>query len=306
MARLAGAWLLTWLALGPGSGAVAADDDLIARGEYVFHAAGCFACHTDEKGGGERLAGGRPLVTPLGTFYAPNITSDPTHGIGRWSEADFVRALTQGLAPDGSPYYPAFPYTAYAGMRAEDLRALWAYLRGVPAVARPNRPHELPWYLRWRVVNWPWRWLYFTPGAFAEDPTRDPVWNRGAYIARALSHCGECHTPRNLLGGLDPGRHYAGASEGPQGGAVPNITPDRDTGIGRWRVADLAYFLSSGATPDGDYTGGLMAEVVEHGTAHLTESDRLAVATYVRSLPPIHNPVTRADRRKSKSRGEFE
>jgi mono/diheme cytochrome c family protein len=271
----------------------------------VFRAAGCLACHTEEDGGAP-LAGGRALVTPLGTFYSPNITPDPTHGIGRWTERDFARALGEGLAPDGSPYYPAFPYTAYTRMRGEDVQALWAYLRTVPPVARPNRTHALPWYLGWRVVNWPWRWLYFRPGTFQDDPARDPVWNQGAYLAEALGHCGECHTPRDALGGLDEDLRYAGAAAGPEGEAVPNITPDRDTGIGRWRVDDLAYFLSTGATPSGDYAGGLMAEVVEHGTSHLGEADRTALATYVLSLPPVANPVGGGARKEKKARGEFE
>ena len=282
------------------------DPGLLARGEYVFRAAGCLACHTDDKGNGAPLAGGRAIATPFGTFYTPNITPDREQGIGRWSEADFVRAVTEGSAPDGSPYYPAFPYTAYTRMRPEDVRALWAYLKSVPPATRPNRPHELPAYMRPRVVNWVWRRLYFRPGAYRDDPSRGAQWNRGAYLAEAMVHCGECHTPRDSLGGLEASLSYAGTAAGPEGAAVPNITPDRQTGIGRWRTDDLAYFLETGATPKGDYTGGLMADVIEQGTRFLTEADRKAIATYVLSLPPVHNPVTRADRRGSKPRGEFD
>lgn len=290
--------LLLW------AGPVAGSD--AARGEYVFRAAGCYACHTDEDGGGAALAGGPALRTPLGTFYAPNITPDPVHGIGRWSEQDFERALTQGIAPGGSPYYPAFPYTAYTRMRSEDLRALWAYLRAVPAAAQPSRPHELPWPLGYRWVVWGWRWLYFEPGPLRGDPARGPAWNRGAYLVEAMAHCAECHTPRDWLGGLRDRMRYAGATEGPEGGAVPNITPDRETGIGRWRADDLAYYLATGATPSGDYAGGAMAEVIDHGTRHLDEADRLAIASYILALPPVHNAVSRSARKASAPRGEFE
>ena len=300
------ALLATCLCLSSSAASAVDDPGAIARGEYVFHAAGCLACHTDEEGKGAPLAGGRALVTPHGTFYTPNITLDPEHGIGRWSEADFVRAVTEGIAPAGSPYYPAFPYTAYTRMRREDVQALWAYLQSVPPAARPNRPHELPAYLQSRVVNWVWRGLYFRPGAYQDNPARGGEWNRGAYLAEAMAHCGECHTPRDSLGGLEAGKRYAGTAQGPEGAVVPNITPDRQSGIGRWRTDDLAYFLESGATPGGDYTGGLMADVIEHGTRHLTEADRQAIAAYVLSLPPVENTLKRADRKRSKRRGELE
>ncbi len=299
-------WLLVACLALPAAASSAADPTLIARGEYVFRASGCLACHTDEEGGGAPLAGGRALVTPLGTFYSPNITSDPEHGLGRWSADHFARALTEGIAPDGSPYYPSFPYTSYTRMRPEDVRALWAYLRSVAPAPTPDRPHDLPFYLRGRAVNWVWRTFYFTPGPLPEDSSRSAEWNRGAYLAEAMAHCGECHTPRDALGGLDLERRYAGSAQGPEGAAVPNITPDRKTGIGRWRADDLAYYLASGATPSGDYAGGLMAEVIEHGTRHLTEADRAAIATYVLSLPAIENAVGRKERKEKKPRGEFE
>jgi mono/diheme cytochrome c family protein len=292
--------------LGAAGAAASSDGDPVARGEHVFRAAGCYSCHTDEEGRGAPLAGGRRLATPLGTFYSPNITPDARHGIGRWSERDFERALTEGIAPDGSPYYPTFPYTAYTRMRREDVHALWAYLRTVPAAPAPDRAHELPWFLRLRAVNWVWRVLYFEPGPLAEDPSRGEAWNRGAYLAQAMAHCGECHTPRDALGGPDPRMRYAGVAVGPDGGVVPNITPDPETGIGRWRADDLSYFLATGATPAGDYAGGLMGEVIEHGTRYLGESDRLAIATYVLSLPAIRNPLARPEHTRPKPRGEFE
>jgi mono/diheme cytochrome c family protein len=242
----------------------------------------------------------------MGTFYGPNITPDPGHGVGRWTEADFLRALGEGVAPDGSPYYPVFPYTAYTRMRADDARALWAYLASLPPVAEPDRQHDLPWYLRWRTVVHAWRWLHFQRGEWRDDPGRPPEWNRGAYLAEGMAHCGECHTPRDRLGGLDLSRRYAGTREGPEGAPAPNITPDRETGIGRWRVGDLADFLSTGATPGGDFTGGLMAEVVKEGTRHLTEGDRMAIGTYVLSLPAVSNRLERRERPRDTRRGEFE
>jgi mono/diheme cytochrome c family protein len=271
---------------------------LVARGRYLYHAAGCENCHTDRRHKGAPLAGGRRLATPFGVFYAPNITPDPEHGIGRWREEDFLRALREGISPRGEHYYPVFPYTSYTRMTDEDLRALWAYLRGVPPVAQPNRPHELPWYLGFRPLIAVWKWLYFTPGPWRPDPTRPPVWNRGAYLVEAVGHCGECHTPRNFLGGLRSDLHLAGTASGPEGGVVPNITPDRATGIGRWRRAELAYYFETGMTPDGDFAGDQMAEVIEYGLSRLSQEDRLAMADYLLSLPPIAHAVRKPKKKK--------
>ncbi len=302
-----------WLSGGCWAGALllvaaavqAADAERIARGEYILRAAGCVACHTDADNDGLFLAGGRRFETAFGTFYSPNITPDPVHGIGAWTEAEFVRALAQGVAPDGSHYYPVFPYTSYTRMRPEDMRLLWAYMTTVEPVASPNKPHQVPWYLAWRAVNRGWKLLNFEAGPFRGQPARGTAWNRGAYLAEALGHCGECHTPRDSLGGLDREMHYAGTREGPDGEVVPNITPHRDTGIGRWSLDDLSYFLESGGTPDGDYTGSLMAEVIDENLAHLTAVDRLAVAVYLRSLPPIEHRVRKSARKKRPSAGEF-
>ncbi len=266
----------------------------LARGEYIYRIAGCEHCHTDREAKGARLAGGRKLETPLGTFYAPNITPDPVHGIGRWSEADFVRALRAGVSPAGEHYYPTFPYTAYTLLSDDDVRALRAYLFAQPPVAQPNRAHELPWYLRWRAVLLGWKWLFFERGPFQPDTGQSAAWNRGAYLARAAAHCNECHTPRNALGGLRRGMYLAGTSEGPEGGVVPNITPDKKTGIGRWSRSDLMQYLETGMTPDGDFAGGLMAELIDHGLKHLTPQDRGALVDYLRALPPIEHAVRKA------------
>ncbi len=285
------------VALLTGSGSdvlsAATSEDIVRRGAYLSRAAGCASCHTDRDPDGPLLAGGRALKTPFGTFYAPNITPDPKHGIGRWSDEDFVRALARGVSPRGSHYYPAFPYTAYTRIRREDLLALKAYLLTVPAIARPNREHELRWYVRWRTLLGIWKWFFFTPGEFRPEADRSDEWNRGAYLATALGHCEECHTPRDAFGALDKDQRYAGTRDGPEGERVPNITPDRTTGIGRWREDDIAYFLETGATPEGDYAGSLMAEVVDDSTSQLSAPDRKAIALYLRSLPAIEHAVQR-------------
>ncbi len=287
----AGAGAVLALALLALSAPARADGGPVARGEYVFRAAGCEGCHTDAKRKGPALAGGRALKTPFGTFYGPNITPDPVHGIGGWSAADFVRAMRDGVAPDGSHYYPAFPYTSFTRMSDRDLADLWAYLSSVPPAARPSRPHEVQLPFSWRFLLTFWKWLNFAPGPLRPDATRPPEWNRGAYLVEALGHCGECHTPRDRLGGLDRARAYAGAGDGPEGESVPNITPDAETGIGDWQADDVVLLLKTGIMLDGDVVGSLMAEVVEHSTSRLGDGDLQAIALYLRSLAPIRNRI---------------
>ncbi len=258
-----------------------------SRGEYVFHAGGCFSCHTDVKQGGAPLAGGPPLKTPFGTFYAPNITPDPVYGIGRWSDADFLRALREGLSPKGEHYYPVFPYTTYTKVSDRDLLDLKAYLFSRPAVARPSRPHEIRFPFGWRFLLGPWKWLNFREGRFRPDPERPEAWNRGAYLVEALAHCGECHTPRNFLGGLDRSRWVAGSRDGAPGEVAPDITPHKGQGIGEWTPNDLALLLRIGITPDGSPITGAMRLVVEHSTSKLTPADRVAIAAYLFALPPL-------------------
>jgi mono/diheme cytochrome c family protein len=249
------------------------------------------------------LAGGRAFNTPFGSFFSPNITPHPDYGIGNWSDAQFVQALSEGVAPDGSHYYPVFPYPSYTLMQTEDLLALKAYLFSLPAVAQPNKAHDLPWYMSYRLLNWVWNLVYFEQGSYQQSPNHSTQWNRGAYLSLAMAHCAECHTPRNVLGALDHEQFNAGARDGPEDEVIPNITPHKKTGIGRWSEDDLVYFLETGATPSGDYTGGLMAEVIDEGLSHLTEQDLRAIAHYVLSLTPIDNAIKR---RKKKRRGEFD
>lgn len=273
------------LLLGVCAAAGAAEPTAVERGKYLFHAALCEVCHTAEDG--KFLAGGRPLPSPFGTFYSPNITPDPRTGIGAWSEEEFVRALRDGVAPDGRHYYPAFPYTAYTRLRRQDMLAIKAYLDTVEPIDQPNRDHDLSWYASWRKPIGLWKWLYFEPGEFQPDPARDAAWNRGAYLAKAAAHCAECHTPRNILGALDPDLRYSGAKDGPEGETTPNITPHKKQGIGTWTVSMLSFYLEIGMDPKGDFAGSLMAKVIDKGTGKLTAEDRDAIATYLLSLPAI-------------------
>ncbi len=265
--------------------------DDAARGRYLVAAGGCLTCHTDRAANGPPFAGGARLATPFGDFYPPNITPHPRHGIGAWSEADFARAMRDGVAPDGAHYFPAFPYTSYTLVRDVDLAAMYAFLMSLPPVDRRNRPHEIRFPFGWRFLQTFWKLLFFEPGPFGSDPDRSAEWNRGAYLVRALAHCGECHTPRNALGAVMGERRLAGAADGPEGEAVPNITPHDETGIGAWSAEDLATYLSIGMDPDGDFAGSLMADVIAHGTGALAAADLAAIAVYLRSLPPIENRV---------------
>lgn len=268
-----------------------AAEDVMRQGEYLFRAAGCANCHTDEKNKGTPLAGGRALKTPFGTFYSPNITPDPETGIGRWSEADFVRALREGIDDEGNHLYPAFPYTSYTQFTDTDLRAIKTYLFSQKPVRQANKEHELPWYFRSRASLSIWKILFFKPGAFQPQPDQSAAWNRGAYLATAIAHCGECHTPRNFLGGFKNSQYFAGNHDGVDGADVPNITPDKKTGIGKWSQSDLVEYLETGAMPDGDYAGDAMAEVIDNSLSRLTKDDRKAIAVYVMSLPSVESAV---------------
>lgn len=289
MRRLGRLALALWAAAA--AAPAAAQSDAAARGEYLLRAAGGCACHTDVERDGPFLAGGRPLKTPFGVFYSPNITPDPATGIGGWSDADLVRAMRDGVGPGGAHYFPAFPYPAFTGITDTDLRDLKAYLDTVAPVRRENTPHDVPFPFGWRATVGPWKWLFFERGPFEARPDRSETWNRGAYLATALAHCGECHTPRNVLGGLERDMWLAGTEDGPEGELAPNITPDDETGIGDWSENDVAYLLKTGFKPNFDNVQGAMAEAVEHGYKYLTDADRAAIAAYVMSLPPIEHQV---------------
>lgn len=278
----------------PSAAPAAAGPPSAERGERVLFASGGCSCHTnypDEGADAPRLAGGRALATPFGAFYSTNITPHRETGIGAWSDDDFVRAMTEGLAPDGSHYFPVFPYPSFASMTRRDLLDLKAYLFSLPAVERKNLPPDALPPFRWRMSVAGWKALNFDPKPFAPDPAKSDAWNRGAYLVNGPAHCGECHTPRTLTGGLDRSMWLAGSRDGPEGELAPNVTPHEGTGIGDWSKVDLAWYLETGIKPDGDDTQGLMAEMIEHGYSKLPRADRRAIAEYLRSLPPIRNRV---------------
>lgn len=279
------AWLAT------AAGAQTGPPDAVARGEYVFRAAAGCSCHTDVPNDGPALAGGRAIETPFGVFYSPNITPDPETGIGGWSEDDFLRAMTEGVSPSGQHYFPVFPYTSYARMTDADLEDLWAYLSAQQPVERANREHDVWWPVSWRPMLYFWKWWYLEPDTAIADASRSEQWNRGAYLVNGAAHCGECHTPRTWLGGPDTAMALAGTAEGPEGELAPNITPDPETGIGRWHPADLTWLLETGLLPDGDSVQDSMAEAIDQGYRFLTAEDRQAIAEYILSLPPVDHAV---------------
>jgi mono/diheme cytochrome c family protein len=252
------------------------------RGEYLAKAGGCVGCHTEAKDKATPFAGGRALVTPFGTFYGPNITPHPVAGIGRWSEADFMKALRLGVRPDGAHYFPSFPYPSFTKIVDADLKDLWAYLRSLPPSSVASRPHDLRFPFGFRFPLWGWKWLFFMPGPFVPHPARSAQLNRGAYLTDALGHCGECHTPRNFLGGPKKSRYLAGAKL-PDGAAAPNLTPTR---LKKVDDKDLKDFLKFGQTPDGDVVAETMGEVIRNTTSQLTPQDLDALVAYLRSVPP--------------------
>lgn len=287
MRRLAPA-LVVLAGFGCASLAAAAGDP--RRGEYVARLGGCHSCHTDPKKKDAPLAGGIELSSPYGTFYVPNITPDRETGIGRWSERDFIRAMTEGVAPDESHYYPAFPFTYYTRMRRQDLLDLKAYLDAARPVRNAVRPHDLRFPYKYRFVLGAWKWLFFRPGEFKADPVKSASWNRGAYLVTGPAHCGECHTKRNFLGATDDRHALAGARNGPDGKSVPNITPHPKDGIGLWSAADLVNFLKTGDVPFGETTGAPMDGVIADNTSRWTDGDLKATVEYLLSLPQRRSP----------------
>ena len=239
----------------------------------------------------EKLAGGRPLTTPFGTFYSPNITPDPDTGIGRWADAQFLRALRDGVRPDGANYFPVFPYPSFTGITDSNALAMKAYLFSLPPVHQQNRPHDVPFPISLRWLQTGWELLFFTPGPFQPAPDRSVAYNRGAYLVTALAHCGECHTPRNLLGATQLGQQLAATPDGPDGQLVPNITPDPTTGIGRWDKDDVVELLRTGATPEQSRVKGAMREVIEDGLKYLSEDDLEAIGDYLFAQPDIVRDV---------------
>lgn len=255
-----------------------------AKGELVFWAAGCASCHmaAEAKGAAELvLSGGQRFPSAFGTFVAPNISQDPEHGIGKWSLLDLANAITRGVSPKGEHYYPALPYASYAKMEMQDVADLYAFMKTLPADPTPSQPHELAFPFSMRETLGLWKLLFLSKD-WVLPGNLTPTAARGRYIAEALAHCGECHTPRNMLGGLDTSRWLGGAPNPSGDGKVPNITPDKL----KWAAADIVQYLTTGFTPEFDVVGGHMAHVVEN-MGRLPESDRLAVAEYILAVPSV-------------------
>jgi mono/diheme cytochrome c family protein len=291
---LAAVWILTLPAVVPAS-ALPPHTPNLANGETMFNIGGCSSCHAlpntnPEKVDRKRLGGGLALKSPFGVFYAPNISSDPKDGIGGWSEANFVTALWKGTSNYGSNLYPAFPYTSYRYMRLDDIRDLFAYLKTLPPVQGKSRRHELLFPFNERRLLGIWKVLFLGEGTFAADPAKSAQYNRGAYLVNGPGHCAECHSPRDLLGGIVESQRFAGGPAPDGNGWVPNITPvGLQGGDETWSEKDIASFLDGGMTPSGDFAGGTMAEVIRN-TALLSAEDRAAMAAYVAALPPRQGP----------------
>ncbi len=250
------------------------------RGAYIYRLAGCDSCHT-RSDQGRPLAGGLKMETPFGIFYTPNISPDPVYGIGGWTGQQFLRAMKQGVSPDGEHYYPAFPYTSYTRMSDRDLLDLKAWLDSQPPVAQPSKGHQLEFPFSWRSGLGLWKWFNFEPETFRPDSRRSALWNRGAYIVRGPGHCGECHTPRNLLGGLIDDSDLGGNRQGPEGEQVPALRGVDSSDFQRWQPADIVFSLEAGMKPDGDFFSGSMGHVIENSTSGLREEDLRAIAEYL-------------------------
>lgn len=279
-------WLLTKPQVVQAGPLTARSPDL-ANGATMFHAGGCAECHAtpgaDDK---TRLGGGLALHSPFGTFNVPNISPDSKHGIGAWTEAQFLNAVLRGTSPTGEHLYPAFPYGSYAHMRVDDVRDLFAYLRTLPPVESDVPAHALRFPFNVRRGVGLWKLLFFHDQPFTPDSSRSEAWNRGAYLVNGPAHCAECHSPRNFFGAIVESQRFAGGPNPEGRGWIPNITPK---GIGDWSDKDVAEMLDSGLTPDGDSVGSSMTAVVR-STAQLSSDDRMAIAIYIKSLPPRDGP----------------
>jgi mono/diheme cytochrome c family protein len=253
----------------------------VARGAYLARASGCIACHTNVEADGPALAGGAPLKTQFGTFYAPNLTTDKEFGIGNWSLEEFATALRHGTSPEGEPYYPAFPYDFYTKLSDQDISDLWAAFQTVPPVNQASTPHELNFPFNVRDGLTLWQTMFFEAERYTPAEGKNDQFNRGKYLVESAAHCAACHSPRNLFGALDKDQSFSGTKSMLEGeGSIPAITPDALKAAG-WTQSDLSYALKSGIKADGDVFGGSMGEVVRDGTAFLQKQDLDAIAYYL-------------------------
>ncbi len=280
------AGIVTWLATGPHLPArtLANPDGDPQRGEMVLRLGGCVACHTDTANDGPFLAGGPPIKTQFGVFYGPNITPDEANGIGSWTLQDFAKALTHGVGPDGTHYYPVFPYDSYALMTNRDIVDLWAYIQTVEPQSVEAPEHKVGFPYSFRPILAAWQTLFVEAGPFQPDPNRDELWNRGAYIINGPGHCVACHTPRNVFGARNQSRHLEGSDSGPDGEKIPAITQAALDERG-YSTSDVVFSLQTTITPDGDSLGGSMGEVISESLDHLDQPDLEAIATYLMNHP---------------------
>ncbi|MGF6811125.1 mono/diheme cytochrome c family protein [Paraburkholderia sp. Clong3] len=266
----------------------AADQTLVQRGAYLAQLGDCAACHTAPKG--KPFAGGLPMNTPMGRIYVTNITPDARTGIGGYTEADFARALREGVAKDGHNLYPAMPYPSYAKVNDDDVKALYAFfMHGVAPVQQANRESDIKWPLNMR---WPlmfWNMAFLEKGAYRDKPGKDVAWNRGAYLVQGLGHCGSCHTPRGVAfqeSALDESGSAFLSGALLDGWFASNLTGEHNTGLGRWSDEDLRTFLKTGANRHASAFGA-MTSVINNSTQAMSDQDVAAVSTYLKSLPPV-------------------
>jgi mono/diheme cytochrome c family protein len=288
VAGVAGLGIFWWLTIPAAvpAGALPAHTPDLANGLTTFNAGGCSSCHAvPGQPDRTRLGGGLAIPSPFGTFHVPNISLDPVDGIGRWTEADFVSALIKGTSPVGTHYFPAFPYTSYQHAKVEDIRDLFAWLKTQAPVSGKARDHDVPFPFNIRRTLGGWKFLFLDGKPFQPDASKSAAWNRGAYLVNGPGHCAECHSPRNFLGGIVERQRFAGGPAPGGDGWIPNITQQA---LRDWSEKDIAEMLESGITPD-DKVSGEMAEVVRN-TSQLSAEDRAAMATYIKSLPPVEGP----------------
>lgn len=273
----------------PTPAAAAGSSNLVKRGEYLARAGDCAACHTADKA--RPFAGGLLINTPFGTIVTPNITPDPDTGIGQWSDADFLRAMHEGIGKGGERLYPAFPYAEYTKITDQDVLAIRAYLNTLTPIHFTPPPNTLkfPFNQRWLMVFW--NMFNFDEGRFVPDSKQSTEWNRGAYLVEGLAHCGACHTPRNFTQGLKASSRFSGALQA--GWHAYNITSDKNSGVGNWSDNELVSYLSTGVASGRANAAGPMANVVTDSTQYLTREDIDSIVTYLRSVPPISGGESR-------------
>lgn len=253
----------------------------VSRGEYLTRAGDCASCHTAK--GGKPFAGGRPVATPFGTIYSPNITPDKDTGVGTWTEQDFYNALHNGKDDEGAHLYPAMPYPSYTKVTRSDVDSIRTYLGTVEPVRQENKPPQLPWPMSWRGSMAAWDLMYFRAEEYQPDAKQSAQWNRGAYLVRGLGHCGACHTPRNSLGATKTGERYEGART-PDDWYAPGLGDNLRDGVGGWSEDEIVEYLKTGSN-DKSASAGPMTEVVMNSTQYLANADLKAIAVYLKNPP---------------------